>query len=55
MARLDSRASTKFSSNARGAKGASAEGAALLPEGNGWLLVEFGGNSQAEADAKRNA
>jgi len=33
-------------------KGASAEGLALLPEGNGWLLAEFGGNSQAEADAK---
>ena len=24
----------------------------LLPEGKGWLLVEFGGDSQAEADAK---
>ncbi len=33
-------------------KGANAEGLALLPDGNGWLLAEFGGDSQAEADAK---
>jgi FAD/FMN-containing dehydrogenase len=24
----------------------------MLPEGNGWLLIEFGGNSREEADAK---
>src|SRR6185369_4175150 len=24
----------------------------LLPEGNGWLMAEFGGESKAEADAK---
>ena len=29
-----------------------AEGLALLPEGGGWLLVEFGGNTQLEADEK---
>jgi FAD/FMN-containing dehydrogenase/Fe-S oxidoreductase len=28
------------------------EGRALLPPGGGWLLIEFGGESQAEADAK---
>ncbi|HSP34307.1 MAG TPA: FAD-linked oxidase C-terminal domain-containing protein [Thermoanaerobaculia bacterium] len=28
------------------------EGLALLPPGGGWLLVEFGGESQGEADAK---
>jgi FAD/FMN-containing dehydrogenase/Fe-S oxidoreductase len=28
------------------------EGIALLPEGGGWLLVEFGGDSQKEADDK---
>jgi FAD/FMN-containing dehydrogenase/Fe-S oxidoreductase len=33
-------------------KGLSAEGLALLPEGGGWLLVEFGGATQAEADDK---
>jgi len=27
-------------------------GVALLPEGNGWLLVEFGGATAAEAEAK---
>ncbi len=27
------------------------EGLALMPPGGGWLLVEFGGESQAEADA----
>ncbi|HEX7422019.1 MAG TPA: FAD-linked oxidase C-terminal domain-containing protein [Thermoanaerobaculia bacterium] len=27
------------------------EGVALLPPGGGWLLVEFGGETQAEADA----
>jgi FAD/FMN-containing dehydrogenase/Fe-S oxidoreductase len=33
-------------------KGLSAEGLALLPGGGGWLLVEFGGATQAEADDK---
>jgi FAD/FMN-containing dehydrogenase/Fe-S oxidoreductase len=28
------------------------EGVSLLPPGSGWLLVEFGGESQAEADSK---
>jgi FAD/FMN-containing dehydrogenase/Fe-S oxidoreductase len=28
---------------------------ALLPEGHGWLLVEFGGESKAESDAKARA
>jgi FAD/FMN-containing dehydrogenase/Fe-S oxidoreductase len=27
----------------------------LLPEGKGWLLVEFGGNTKEEADAKANS
>src|SRR5262249_4084774 len=27
----------------------------LLPDGNGWLLVEFGGDSRAESDAKVRA
>ena len=27
----------------------------LLPEGKGWLLVEFGGNTKQEADAKANS
>src|SRR5581483_1537862 len=31
-------------------KSLNSEGLALLPEGNGWLFVEFGGDSQAEAD-----
>jgi len=34
------------------AKGLEAEGTGLLPEGNAWLFVEFGGESQAEADAR---
>ena len=33
-------------------KGLNAEGLALLPEGGGWLLAEFGGDSQPEADEK---
>src|SRR5689334_14495727 len=33
-------------------KGINAEGLAMLPEGGGWLLVEFGGSSQLEADDK---
>ncbi len=31
-------------------KGLNPEGLSLLPEGKGWLFVEFGGDSQAEAD-----
>ena len=31
------------------------EDAAILPPGNGWLLVEFGGNTQEEADAPAKA
>jgi FAD/FMN-containing dehydrogenase/Fe-S oxidoreductase len=31
-------------------KGMNAEGLALLPEGKGWLLAEFGGDTQREAD-----
>ena len=31
-------------------KNLNADGLALLPEGNGWLLVEFGGETQKEAD-----
>ena len=31
-------------------KGINPEGLSLLPEGNGWLFVEFGGATQAEAD-----
>jgi FAD/FMN-containing dehydrogenase/Fe-S oxidoreductase len=33
-------------------KGLNADKLHLLPEGNGWLLVEFGGESQKESDAK---
>ena len=33
-------------------KGLSVEDLALLPEGNGWLLVEFGGDTRAEAEDK---
>ena len=33
-------------------KSINAEGVAMLPEGGGWLLVEFGGSSQLEADDK---
>jgi len=31
-------------------KNLNSDGLALLPEGNGWLLVEFGGETQKEAD-----
>jgi FAD/FMN-containing dehydrogenase/Fe-S oxidoreductase len=34
------------------AKGFDFGGADLLPEGRGWVLVEFGGEDKAEADAK---
>src|SRR2546427_2748071 len=33
-------------------KGINSEGLSLLPEGSGWLLVEFGANAQAEAEAQ---
>ena len=33
-------------------KGVNLEGVALLPEGGGWLLVEFGADTQAEAEAQ---
>jgi len=33
-------------------KGINAEGLALLPEGNGWLMVEFGGQTLAEAESQ---
>jgi FAD/FMN-containing dehydrogenase/Fe-S oxidoreductase len=33
-------------------KGINSEGLALLPEGGGWLLVEFGGETAQEAESK---
>ncbi len=33
-------------------KGINSEGLALLPEGGGWLMVEFGGQTLAEAEAQ---
>ncbi len=33
-------------------KGINSEGLALLPEGNGWLLVEFGGQTLSEAESR---
>jgi len=33
-------------------KGANPEGLALLPEGGGWLMVEFGGQTIAEAESQ---
>jgi FAD/FMN-containing dehydrogenase/Fe-S oxidoreductase len=33
-------------------KGINSDGIALLPEGGGWLLVEFGGNTALEAESK---
>jgi FAD/FMN-containing dehydrogenase/Fe-S oxidoreductase len=36
-------------------KGINAEGLALLPEGGGWLMVEFGGQTIAEAEAQAHA
>ena len=38
--------------NASRRKGMNLEGLALLPEGCGWLMVEFGGNTTAEAEAQ---
>jgi FAD/FMN-containing dehydrogenase/Fe-S oxidoreductase len=37
------------------AKGLNIENLALLPEGKGWLLVEFGGETKEESDAKAKA
>jgi FAD/FMN-containing dehydrogenase/Fe-S oxidoreductase len=34
------------------AKGRNSEGLALLPEGGGWLMVEFGGQTLSEAEAQ---
>ena len=36
-------------------KGINAEGLALLPDGSGWLLVEFGADTNAEAEANARA
>ena len=36
-------------------KGINAEGLALLPEGGGWLMVEFGGQTLQEAESQANA
>jgi len=33
-------------------KGINAEGLAMLPEGNGWLMVEFGGQTLVEAESQ---
>ncbi len=33
-------------------KGINAEGLALLPEGGGWLMVEFGGQTSSEAESQ---
>jgi len=38
--------------NASRRLGRNLEGLALLPEGNGWLMVEFGANTAAEAEAQ---
>jgi FAD/FMN-containing dehydrogenase/Fe-S oxidoreductase len=38
--------------NASRRKGVNLEGLALLPEGGGWLMVEFGANSMADAEAQ---
>src|SRR5438552_3099482 len=37
------------------AKGLNVDNLALLPEGKGWLLVEFGGETKEESDAKAKA
>ena len=33
-------------------KGTNSEGVSLLPEGSGWLMVEFGGNTTAEGESR---
>ena len=38
--------------NASRRKGMNLEGLAMLPEGNGWLMVEFGADTIAEAETK---
>jgi FAD/FMN-containing dehydrogenase/Fe-S oxidoreductase len=38
--------------NASRRKRVNLEGLAMLPEGNGWLMVEFGANTSAEAEAQ---
>jgi FAD/FMN-containing dehydrogenase/Fe-S oxidoreductase len=38
--------------NASRRKGVNLEGLALLPEGAGWLMIEFGANTAAEAEAQ---
>jgi FAD/FMN-containing dehydrogenase/Fe-S oxidoreductase len=38
--------------NASRRKGVNLEGLALLPEGRGWLMVEFGANTTAEAESQ---
>jgi FAD/FMN-containing dehydrogenase/Fe-S oxidoreductase len=37
------------------AKGMNTEGLALLPEGGGWLMVEFGANTALEAESQAHA
>ena len=34
-------------------KGMSTSGRAMFPDGNAWLVVEFGGESKDEADGRR--
>jgi FAD/FMN-containing dehydrogenase/Fe-S oxidoreductase len=36
-------------------KGMNAEGLALLPEGGGWLMIEFGGQTAQDADSQAHA
>ncbi len=36
-------------------KGINSEGLALLPEGGGWLMVEFGGQTALEAESQARA
>ena len=38
--------------NASRRKGVNLEGIAMLPEGNGWLMVEFGADTAADAEAQ---
>ncbi len=41
--------------NASRRKGVNLDGLALLPEGAGWLMVEFGANTSAEAEAQAHS